>query len=69
LLTLCGRLWAFVSVPGYVDNLLAVPSIFGAAIVFGVLSYQLVERPLLEKTRAWGKMRLPPPAARAGISE
>ncbi|MBI5649472.1 MAG: acyltransferase [Chloroflexi bacterium] len=55
LLTLCGRLWSRVETPGFVGNFLALSGMLLGALLFGLANYRWLERPLLEKTRAWGK--------------
>ena len=54
-----GRFWSFFAFEGYWDNILMLPLMLIAVLVYGKVSYHYIEKVMLDKTRALEKYILP----------
>lgn len=52
-LSLLGKVWAYFSVPGWVDSLIVLPILLWLALAVGAYSYRYVEKPMLDACRRW----------------
>jgi peptidoglycan/LPS O-acetylase OafA/YrhL len=46
-----GHIWGLFSIDSIWDNIIILPILFFMVIIFGFISYQLIEKPLLQLTR------------------
>lgn len=54
-LSLVGKIWAMIAVPGIWDNLIAIPILLVSSLLIGQATYVLLERPLLRQTNKYRK--------------
>lgn len=59
ILTLLGRVWSWFSSRDLLNHLVALSLMLSAVIWFGIFSYRLIEKPMLQKLHAWGDLHLP----------
>ena len=58
-LSVVGRFWALFSVEGYWDNIVMLLIMLSVVLIFGQVSYQYIERVMLNKTRGLEKYIFP----------
>lgn len=59
LIAFLGLVWSSFSTPDPINHLVALLGMMIVAILFGLLSYHFIEKPFLQKLRAWGDFHLP----------
>jgi exopolysaccharide production protein ExoZ len=58
-LAIVGRVWTLFAIEGYIDNIIMLMMMFIAVIIVGVLSFRLMEKPILKKARLLEKKLFP----------
>lgn len=54
-----GLVWSWFVTPDPLNHFIALLGMIITAILFGLSSYSFIEKPLLQKLRAWGETHLP----------